>query len=139
LCHSENQSFLKETIAAVLEGEGVGWLKLSRVRKLMEDEGYRALVVSRINKTLERKVSPDDHIDDVQVSRAVWKGMAKMVSAMIAGLERSYLDQHGGQGMASALPILEIAHTHYWAKEVTQEETAQSQSVTTTAASSQGL
>ncbi|CAG2102176.1 unnamed protein product [Medioppia subpectinata] len=115
--HQENQAFLKETIAAVLEGEGVGWLRLSRVRKLMEDESYRALVVSRINKTLERKVSPDDHIDDVQVSRAVWKGMAKLVSAMIAGLERSYCDQGGG-GMASALPILEIAHTHYWAKEV---------------------
>lgn len=34
----------------------------------MEDENYRNLVVSRLNKTLERKIGPDDHIDDV-VSR----------------------------------------------------------------------
>ncbi|XP_035222755.1 MAP kinase-activating death domain protein-like, partial [Stegodyphus dumicola] len=63
--HTDNQTFLKETINAVLEGEGVGWLKLSRVKKLMEDENYRNLVVSRLNKTLERKIGPDDHIDDV--------------------------------------------------------------------------
>lgn len=63
--YSDNQTFLKETINSVLEGEGVGWLKLSRVKKLMEDENYRNLVVSRLNKTLERKIGPDDHIDDV--------------------------------------------------------------------------
>jgi len=49
----------------VLEGEGVGWLKLNRLKKLMEDESYRSLVLSKLNKTLERKVGPDDHIDDV--------------------------------------------------------------------------
>lgn len=48
-----------------MEGEGLGWLKLSRVRKLMEDESYRNLVVSRMNKTLDKKVGPDDHIEDV--------------------------------------------------------------------------
>lgn len=65
LYYRDNQTFLKETINSVLEGEGVGWLKLSRVKKLMEDENYRNLVVSRLNKTLERKIGPDDHIDDV--------------------------------------------------------------------------
>lgn len=117
-----------------MEGEGVGWLKLSRIKKLMEDENYRNLVVSRINKTLERKVGPDDHIDDVQVSKAVWKGMLKMTLAMVTGLEQSYLHQGLG-GMASAFPILEIAHTHYWAKEVTEEQS----SVATTATCSQGI
>jgi hypothetical protein len=52
----------------VLEGEGVGWLKLNRLKKLMEDESYRNFVVSKLNRTLDRKISPDDHIDDV-VSR----------------------------------------------------------------------
>ncbi|XP_054153734.1 MAP kinase-activating death domain protein-like isoform X2 [Oppia nitens] len=132
--HSENQAFLKETITTVLDGEGVGWLKLSRVRKLMEDENYRALVVSRVNKTLERKVGPDDHVEDVQVSRPVWKGMAKLLSALISGLEKSYCEQGLG-GMASALPILEIAHTHYWARDTTQTT---DESVATTATCSQG-
>jgi hypothetical protein len=54
----------------VLEGEGIGWLKLNRLKKLMEDESYRNFVVSKLNRTLDRKISPDDHIDDV-VSRPV--------------------------------------------------------------------
>lgn len=48
-----------------MEGEGIGWLKLNRIRKLMEDENYRNLVVSRLNKTLDQKIGPDEHIDDV--------------------------------------------------------------------------
>lgn len=31
----------------------------------MEDESYRNLVLSKLNKTLDRKVGPDDHLDDV--------------------------------------------------------------------------
>lgn len=49
----------------MLAGEGVGWLKLNRLKKLMEDENYRDLVVTKLNKGLNRKISPDDHIDDV--------------------------------------------------------------------------
>lgn len=49
----------------VLVGEGVGWLKLNRLKKLMEDEQYRMLVISKLNKTLDKKIAPDDHIDDI--------------------------------------------------------------------------
>lgn len=52
-------------VTQVLAGEGVGWLKLNRFKKLMEDENYRDLVVTKLNKGLNRKISPDDHIDDV--------------------------------------------------------------------------
>lgn len=48
-----------------MAGEGVGWLKLNRLKKLMEDESYRDFVVTKLNKGLNRKISPDDHIDDV--------------------------------------------------------------------------
>lgn len=54
-----------QVLTQVIEGEGIGWLKLNRVRKLMEDENYRMLVVSGLNRTLERKIGPDDHISDV--------------------------------------------------------------------------
>lgn len=54
-----------QAVNQVMEGEGVGWLKLNRIRKLMEDENYRNLVVSRMNKTLDQKIGPDEHIDDV--------------------------------------------------------------------------
>lgn len=60
-------SFDTQAVNQVLEGEGVGWLKVNRIRKLMEDENYRNLVVSRLNKTLEQKIGPDEHIDDVVI------------------------------------------------------------------------
>lgn len=56
----------------ILMGEGVGWLKLNRLKKLMEDEQYRMLVLSKLNKTLDKKIAPDDHIDDV-VSQTTFK------------------------------------------------------------------
>lgn len=43
----------------------MGWLKLNRLKKLMEDESYRNFVLSKLNKTLDKKIAPDDHIDDV--------------------------------------------------------------------------
>lgn len=88
--NSENQAFLKDVsstfgvcfwiihrvcsqvVTSVLEGEGVGWLKMNRLKKLMEDESYRNFVLSKLNKTLDKKIAPDDHIDDV-VSRFIRK------------------------------------------------------------------
>ena len=64
--HSENQQFLKEIVTNVLEGQGIGWLKNSRFKKLMEDENYRNFVLSRLNTNLDKKYSDeDDHIEDV--------------------------------------------------------------------------
>ena len=108
---------LFQVVNQVLEGEGIGWLKLNRVRKLMEDENYRNLVVSRLNKTLEQKIGPDEHIDDLCVGRPVWRGMLKLLQAVTAGLEQTYCN-HGLGGMASSFQLLEIAHTHYWTKEI---------------------
>ena len=64
--HTENQQFLTEIVNNVLDGLGVGWLKISRVKKLMEDENYRNFVLSRLNVNLDKRYSDeDDHIDDV--------------------------------------------------------------------------
>lgn len=123
--HNENQQFLKEVVDAVLEGEGVGWLKLGRVRKLMEDENYRTLVVTRLHKNLETKVGPDDHIEDICVTKSVWKGMLKLLNAIVYGLEQSYTS-NGIGGMASAIIALEIAHTHYWARDLCELTTGKS-------------
>lgn len=132
--NSENQQFLKEVVNSVLEGEGIGWLKLPRLRKLMEDENYRNLVVSSVNKNLERRIGPDDHVEDISLSKQVHKGMLKLLSAMVHGLEQSYV-HNGLGGMASAFCVLEIAHTHYWAKD--GESSKEESSVTTTASVSQ--
>ncbi|XP_046395565.1 MAP kinase-activating death domain protein isoform X5 [Ischnura elegans] len=118
--NTENQAFLKDIITQVLDGEGIGWLKLNRLKKLMEDESYRNFVVSKLNRTLDKKISPDDHIDDVCVSRAVWKGMLKALIAVVHGLEVTYTN-FGLGGMASVFQVLEIAHTHYWSKDLADQ------------------
>lgn len=43
--------------------------------------------------------------------------MLKALLAIIHGLEVSFSNQCGG-GLASAFQVLEIAHTHYWAKDL---------------------
>ena len=43
------------------------------------------------------------------------KGMAKLLSAIIHGLEQTYAN-NGLGGMASAFQLLEIAHSHYWVR-----------------------
>ncbi|RMZ99493.1 MAP kinase-activating death domain [Brachionus plicatilis] len=111
---NENQQFLKEQLANVFEGQGVGWLKINRIKRLMEDENNRNFVLSRLNTQLDKKLSNDEeHIEDVKVTKAVFKGMTKLLNAIIAGLEQTYAN-NGLGGMASAFQLLEIAHTHYW-------------------------
>ncbi|KAG5872380.1 hypothetical protein JTB14_013571 [Gonioctena quinquepunctata] len=117
--NNENQAFLKDVVSSVLDGEGVGWLKLNRLKKLMEDESYRNFVLSKLNKTLDKRIGPDDHIDDVFISKQVWKGMLKVMQAIVHGLEVTY-SNYGLGGMASAFQLCEIAHTHYWTKDLNE-------------------
>lgn len=117
----DNQQFLKEVTGAVMKGEGIGWLKLNRVKKLMEDESYRDLVLSQINKNMETRVRPDDRISDVKVSKNVWRGMVRICSAIVSGLEQSYL-HNKLVGMASVFSLLEVAHTHYWSREPNSDQ-----------------
>ncbi|CAH2092004.1 unnamed protein product [Euphydryas editha] len=115
--NQENQAFLNDLVQHVLEGEGVGWLKLNRLKKLMEDESYRNMVLSKLNKNFNRKTTPTDKVDDVFISKAVWKGMLKVLQAVVHGLEHTY-SNFGLGGMASVFQLAEMAHTHYWSKEV---------------------
>ncbi|XP_053599948.1 MAP kinase-activating death domain protein isoform X4 [Plodia interpunctella] len=115
--NSENQAFLNDLVQHVLEGEGVGWLKLNRLKKLMEDESYRNMVLSKLNRNFNRKSTPNDKVDDVFVSKPIWKGMLKVLQAVVHGLEHTY-SNFGLGGMASVFQLAEMAHTHYWSKEL---------------------
>ncbi|XP_026747185.1 MAP kinase-activating death domain protein [Trichoplusia ni] len=115
--NTENQAFLNDLVQHVLEGEGVGWLKLNRLKKLMEDESYRNMVLSKLNRNFTRKTTPNDKVDDVFVSKPVWKGMLKVLQAVVHGLEHTY-SNFGLGGMASVFQLAEMAHTHYWSKEI---------------------
>ncbi|XP_052758344.1 MAP kinase-activating death domain protein isoform X3 [Galleria mellonella] len=115
--NTENQAFLNDLVQHVLEGEGVGWLKLNRLKKLMEDESYRNMVLSKLNRNFNRKATPSDKVDDVFISKPVWKGMLKVLQAVVHGLEHTY-SNFGLGGMASVFQLAEMAHTHYWSKEL---------------------
>lgn len=52
LC-SENQQFLKEVVQSVLEGQGVGWLNMKKVRRLLENEQLRVFVLSKLNRAVQ--------------------------------------------------------------------------------------
>lgn len=60
--HSENQQFLKEVVHSVLDGQGVGWLNMKKVRRLLESEQLRVFVLSKLNRTVQ---SEDDARQDV--------------------------------------------------------------------------
>ncbi|XP_017938026.1 MAP kinase-activating death domain protein isoform X32 [Manacus vitellinus] len=114
---SENQQFLKEVVHNVLDGQGVGWLNMKRVRRLLESEQLRVFVLSKLNRTIQSEEDArQDVIQDVEISRKVYKGMLDLLKCTVLSLEHSYANAGLG-GMASVFGLLEIAHTHYYNKE----------------------
>uniref|UniRef100_A0A8C7DUZ9 MAP kinase-activating death domain protein n=1 Tax=Naja naja TaxID=35670 RepID=A0A8C7DUZ9_NAJNA len=114
---SENQQFLKEVVHNVLDGQGIGWLNMKRVRRLLESEQLRMFVLSKLNRTIQSEEDArQDVVQDVEINRKVYKGMLDLLKCTVSSLEQSYANAGLG-GMASVFGLLEIAHTHYYNKE----------------------
>ncbi|XP_051884911.1 MAP kinase-activating death domain protein isoform X5 [Pristis pectinata] len=114
---SENQQFLKELVQNVLDGQGVGWLNMKKVRRLLENEQLRVFVLSKLNRTIQSEEDARlDILKDVEISKKVYRGMLDLLKCCVASLEHSYSNAGLG-GMASVFTLLEIAHTHYYNKE----------------------
>ncbi|XP_049575150.1 MAP kinase-activating death domain protein isoform X10 [Syngnathus scovelli] len=114
---SENQQFLKEVVQSVLDGQGVGWLNMKKVRRLLENEQLRIFVLSKLNRASQSEEdSRQEIIRDVEVSRKVYKGMLDILKCTVSSLEHSYTNAGLG-GMASVFILLEIARTHYQTKD----------------------
>uniref|UniRef100_A0A8C9RBI8 MAP kinase-activating death domain protein n=1 Tax=Scleropages formosus TaxID=113540 RepID=A0A8C9RBI8_SCLFO len=117
---SENQQFLKEVVQSVLEGQGVGWLNMKKVRRLLENEQLRVFVLSKLNRAVQSEEDArQETIHDVEVGRKVYKGMLDLLKCTVSSLEHSYSNAGLG-GMASVFSLLEIARTHYQTKGVKQ-------------------
>ncbi|XP_075044234.1 MAP kinase-activating death domain protein isoform X17 [Mixophyes fleayi] len=113
----ENQQFLKEVALSVLEGQGVGWLNMKKVRRLLESEQLRVFVLSKLNKSIQTEEDVrNDVIQEVEINKKVYKGMLDMLKCTVSSLEQSYANAGLG-GMASVFSLLEIAYTHYYNKE----------------------
>ena len=143
---SENQQFLKEVLHSVLDGQGVGWLNMKKVRRLLESEQLRVFVLSKLNRTVQSEdearqdVIPDvvraggrpgSRGGDAMLERAVptlGPGLSlqeisrKVYKGMLDLLKCTVLSleqsfAHAGLGgMASIFGLLEIAQTHYYSK-----------------------
>ncbi|XP_066439447.1 MAP kinase-activating death domain protein isoform X17 [Eleutherodactylus coqui] len=114
---SENQQFLKEVALSVLEGQGVGWLNMKKVRRLLESEQLRVFVLSKLNRSIQTEEDArNEVIQEVEISKKVYKGMLDLLKCTVSSLEQSYANAGLG-GMASVFSLLEIAHTHYYNKE----------------------
>ncbi|XP_026526996.1 MAP kinase-activating death domain protein isoform X8 [Notechis scutatus] len=114
---SENQQFLKEVVHNVLDGQGIGWLNMKRVRRLLESEQLRMFVLSKLNRTIQSEEDArQDVVQDVEINRKVYKGMLDLLKCTVSSLEQSYANAGLG-GMASVFGLLEIAYTHYYNKE----------------------
>ncbi|KAM4720642.1 MAP kinase-activating death domain protein isoform 8-T8 [Rhinophrynus dorsalis] len=114
---SENQQFLKEVALGVLEGQGVGWLNMKKVRRLLESEQLRVFVLSKLNRSIQTEEDArNDVIQEMEINKKVYKGMLDLLKCTVSSLEQSYSNAGLG-GMASVFSLLEIAHTHYYNKE----------------------
>ncbi|XP_058382972.1 MAP kinase-activating death domain protein isoform X11 [Diceros bicornis minor] len=136
---SENQQFLKEVVHSVLDGQGVGWLNMKKVRRLLESEQLRVFVLSKLNRTVQSEDDArQDIIPDVEISRKVYKGMLDLLKCTVLSLEQSYA--HAGLGgMASIFGLLEIAQTHYYSKEPDKRRRSPTESVNTPVGKDPGL
>ncbi|XP_072321265.1 MAP kinase-activating death domain protein [Eucyclogobius newberryi] len=115
--NSENQQFLKEVVQSVLDGQGVGWLNMKKVRRLLENEQLRVFVLSKLNRAVQSEEDArQEIIRDVEVNRKVYKGMLDILKCTVSSLENSYANAGLG-GMASVFSLLEIARTHYQTKD----------------------
>ncbi|XP_056657782.1 MAP kinase-activating death domain protein isoform X22 [Monodelphis domestica] len=136
---SENQQFLKEVVHSVLDGQGVGWLSVKKVRRLLESEQLRGFVLSKLNRLAPPEDgAPQDTIPDVEISRKVYKGMLDLLKCMVLSLEQSYANAGLG-GMASTFGLLEIAQTHYYSKEPDKRKRSPTDSVSTPVGKDPGL
>ncbi|XP_006212329.2 MAP kinase-activating death domain protein isoform X22 [Vicugna pacos] len=136
---SENQQFLKEVVHSVLDGQGVGWLNMKKVRRLLESEQLRVFVLSKLNRTVQSEDDArQDIIPDVEISRKVYKGMLDLLKCTVLSLEQSYA--HAGLGgMASIFGLLEIAQTHYYSKEPDKRKRSPTESINTPVGKDPGL
>ncbi|XP_040601735.1 MAP kinase-activating death domain protein isoform X41 [Mesocricetus auratus] len=136
---SENQQFLKEVVHSVLDGQGVGWLNMKKVRRLLESEQLRVFVLSKLNRAVQSDDdAQQDVIQDVEISRKVYKGMLDLLKCTVLSLEQSYA--HAGLGgMASIFGLLEIAQTHYYSKEPDKRKRSPTENVNTPVGKDPGL
>ncbi|PAV73893.1 hypothetical protein WR25_16074 [Diploscapter pachys] len=111
---SKNQQQVREYCDQVLTGQGIGMFAVPKLKRLMEDESLRELACSKLNLGLENKLTEDEFVKEIPLTRAQYKGYVKVLKACLEGIETCF-NSPVCSGLASVFHVLEIAHTHFWA------------------------
>jgi hypothetical protein len=53
-----------QIIDRVLQGEGIGWLRFNRLKKMMEEENNRTFALNYLSRTLRSRISKNGHVQD---------------------------------------------------------------------------
>ncbi|CAH8536336.1 unnamed protein product [Schistosoma bovis] len=111
-----DQEFLREVVRYIHEGQANVQTKfsVSRLKELLHDENYRNYLLSKLNRGLSTLFDdPDDCIPDVSIININgYKSHIWLLQCVIHGLEQTCTN-HGIGGLASAMMLLELCHTHY--------------------------
>ncbi|CAH8521122.1 unnamed protein product [Heterobilharzia americana] len=111
-----DQEFLRELVQCIHEKKTGITTKFSvnRLRDLLNDENYRNYLMLKLNRELSKSFEdPDECIPDVAIiNMEAYKTYIWLLQSMIRGLEQTCTN-HGIGGLASAMMLLELCHTHY--------------------------
>ncbi|KAG5446280.1 MAP kinase-activating death domain protein, variant 2, partial [Clonorchis sinensis] len=112
--NSSDQAFLRDVVAWVVSGRNLGSTTKERLRELLSDENYRSYLMSKLNFGLDQQiVDPGAGLKDVEVqNQNVFDTFVSVLHCTVRGLEATCTN-HGIGGLASAMLMLEVCHTHY--------------------------
>uniref|UniRef100_A0A914HJY1 MAP kinase-activating death domain protein n=1 Tax=Globodera rostochiensis TaxID=31243 RepID=A0A914HJY1_GLORO len=116
----KNQQHIIEICEQVIAGQGIG-----------------VFTLPKLNLGLEVRYAEDEFIQDVQLSRAQYKGYLKLLQACVSGLDASF-HTPGSNGLASLFHVMEIAHTHFWTHKLEFQQQQQHGEQTTPGSESGG-
>ncbi|KER25826.1 hypothetical protein T265_14139, partial [Opisthorchis viverrini] len=124
--NSGDQAFLRDVVAWVVGGRSLSSTTKERLRELLSDENYRSYLMSKLNFGLDQQiVDPGAGLKDVEVqNQNVFDTFVSVLHCMVRGLEATCTN-HGIGGLASAMLMLEVCHTHYLEQHPKRRQTAE--------------
>lgn len=98
-----------------LDGNGVSWIRLRKIKKLMEVESWRLYMLSRLNQLTQREENTV-YVESVEISTKAFKGISDLLKCIECGLEANFRERRFG-GLSSVFFLMEIGHTHFCTRE----------------------
>ncbi|CBY07943.1 unnamed protein product [Oikopleura dioica] len=116
---TQDAELIREAAREALDGNGVSWIRLRKIKKLMESESWRLYMLSRLNQLTQREENTV-YVESVEISPKAFKGISDLLKAVESGLESNFKEKKGNGGLSSVFFLMEIGHTHYCTKEEIQ-------------------